>query len=79
MREEFHPVVKVPLRKGGRDLKTEGQTCIESESRQRASGHGKGRTIMIAPKNISVGRKMNETHDYIVKDYTGKTQKDNTV
>jgi len=88
MRKAFHPVVKIPLRKGKYDVKVEEGTCIESESQhrpfswpwQKRNNNRNSRSNENDSSCIAaLEQKMNETYDYIVKDFTGNNKNDNTV
>lgn len=84
MRSEFHPVVKIPRRKKSKKEVGDG-ACVESESKRRSFWLWQKRNDIERPANENdlacdaSGRKMYETYDYIVKDYTGKNEDDTKV
>jgi len=90
MRKEFHPVVKIPLRKDKKGVAAAEGTESESEhrsiwpwKRRKSKNINNDNAITVDesdPSCIAMEEpKMNETYDYILKDYTGNTQNDNTV
>mmetsp|Transcript_29572 Transcript_29572/g.62728 ORF Transcript_29572/g.62728 Transcript_29572/m.62728 type:complete len:418 (-) Transcript_29572:122-1375(-) len=85
MRNEFHPVVKLPLRKKGKNSVKEEGTFMESESQQRSFWPWRKQNKKHLPSEndsscIALERKMNETYDYIVKDYTeNNSDNDNSL
>lgn len=80
MRKEFHPVVKIPLRKKGEnDGKVEEGTCNESESQKRSFWPWQKQNRNNDFSCIDLERKMNETFDYIIKDYTENEKNDRRV
>ncbi|KAL9189110.1 hypothetical protein ACHAXT_011600 [Thalassiosira profunda] len=68
MRSQFHPIIKIPLRKGKRDVRAAAEegACLESESKS-------------ASCDAAERKLLNETYDYVIKDYTGQTKGDNKV
>lgn len=84
MRNEFHPVVKFPLRKKSKGVVGD-DTCIESELKHHSfwpwqKGNGIERSAYENDLACDAsGRKMNTTYDYIVRDFTGSNKDDSTV
>ena len=87
MRRQFHPIMIIPLRKGkkqGGAKVGEEDACVESELQQRRSfwpwKKQKRRSINNGDSSCNALQlKMNETYDYIIKDYTGNNKNDKTV
>ena len=83
MRNEFHPVVKFPLRKKSKGVVGD-DTCIESELKHRSfwpwqKGNGIERSAYENDLDALGGRKMNTTYAYIVRDFTGSNKDDSAV
>jgi murein DD-endopeptidase MepM/ murein hydrolase activator NlpD len=83
MRSEFHPVVKFPLRKVESDV---GE-CVDSATQRRKlwPWQNKKHRIkrqsdeMIYRSCVASGRKMNETYDFIVQDFTQNSNHDKAL
>ena len=75
MRSEYHPIVKLPIRK-----MKKGNTCVEQQGVAQTNKKfwPWNRKKNQSSSCISSNQRMIETYDYIVQDFTGKN-KDNKV
>ena len=76
MRSEFHPIVKIPLRT---NLEEGGIICNESKSQQRTfwpwqKQRNRNNQMESSCIGTSKGILLNETYDYIIKDFTANSK-----
>jgi len=80
MRSEYHPIVKLPPIRKTNKVDSDDGTCTEQGVAQTNKKFWPwNRKKNQSSTCISSNKKMNETYDYIVQDFTGQKRDDNKV
>ena len=93
MRNDFHPIIKIPLRKKEKGIKKNddvnqpigenSKSCAEGKQNGNNNrfrswiGQRRNKSNSSSCTTTTPNKKMNEMYDYIIKDYTGQKSKNN--